>query len=208
MHVLIKKLLLTSCLMLLSSTGFSQSEVARVTLLVGKADVVRPDGSRAELRRRDPIEVGDVIQTAIDGQLQLRFIDSAIVALRCDTKLEIAEYDYRQSVADRARLVLHSGSLRSIAGAIAAASSRLIVGDTQVQGGEGDFAVAIAPDDTQYFAVFDGTMTISNSQKESKLGIGADADFGRLEPGFDFEETAQYPIQLAASSLNISDCAN
>ncbi|PCI77146.1 MAG: hypothetical protein COB20_08785 [SAR86 cluster bacterium] len=201
-------LILLISLILVSPLSHSQTEIAaRVIVTSGKVEVVRENGAREILQRRDSISAGDTVETPADGLVQLRFVDSAIVALGCASKLRVNSYSYEQANEDQVQLILLAGNLRTISGQIETENYRLKIADTVVQGG-GDFEVAIAPDDTQYFAVYDGAMTIINSQDQTqmKLGAGANADFGKLEPGFQFEELIQLPPMLGLSILNSTDC--
>ena len=59
--------------------------VGRVVALAGEVSVVHLDGSREILARRSAIAVGDRIVTSADAWLQVRFIDSAILSLSCDS---------------------------------------------------------------------------------------------------------------------------
>lgn len=196
-------------LVLISPLSYSQTKIAaHVVVTIGKVEVVRASGIREALQRRDVISAGDTVETPADGLVQLRFVDSALVALGCASKLRVNSYSYRQDDADQAVLILLAGNLRTVAGEIETEKYRLRMADTVVRGGDGDFEVAIAPDDTQYFAVYDGAMTIIDSQNQTKLGAGASADFGKLEPGFQFEELTQYPPVLGLAILNITDCTN
>jgi len=198
-------------LVLVSPFSYSQVEIAaRIVDTVGRVEVVRANGDREILRRRDAISVGDTVVTPEDGAVQLRFVDSALVALGCASELRVNSYSYQQTNVNQAELILLAGNLRTISGQIEPEKYRLKIADTVVLSNDGDFELAIAPDDTQYFAVYDGATTIINSQNQSqmKLGAGANADFGKLEPGFQFEELIQYPAILGLSILNITDCRN
>ncbi len=195
-------LLLPLGLLLFSPHSYSQAELAaRVVDVIGRVEVVRADGSREVLQRRDEIRVGDDIETAADGTVQLRFIDSAIVSLSCDSKLSINAYQYRQGSGDRVELALHAGSLRTIAGKIASEEYRLQIADSVVHSGGGDFEITLAEDGTQFFGVYNGVMTIAHAQIESKLGRGANADFAKVERGSSFEELSQQPPLLGNTAL-------
>ena len=199
----LSRLLLSLSVLFVSPLSYPQAELAaRVTDVIGGADVVGANGSREPLQRRDEIRVGDRIETANDGAVQIMFADVTVLALRCDSKLEINAFRYQRAGGDKVELVLHTGNLRAVPGLIAPADYRVLIADTVVRvGGDSDFEVSLAEDGTQYFAVYDGAMTIEYDRLESKLGRGADADFGRLEPGFPFEKLSQIPPLLGHSIL-------
>ncbi|MBL4573257.1 MAG: FecR domain-containing protein [Gammaproteobacteria bacterium] len=202
-------LMLFVSLVLVSPLSNSQTEiVARIIVTMGKVEVVRANGIRETVQRRDIISAGDTVETPANGLVQLRFVDNSLVALGCASKLRVSSYSYRQVDADQAELILLAGSLRTVFGQIATDKYRLRIADTVVQGSDADFEVAIAPDGTQYFAVYVGAMTITNSQNQMKLGVGADADFGKLEPGFQFEELILSPPILGSFNLNAANCTS
>lgn len=196
-------------LLLVSPLSYSQAEIAaRIIATIGKVEVVRANGNRETLQRRDAISAGDTVETAADGLVQLRFVDSALVALGCASKFRVDSYSYEQIDTDQAELILLAGNLRTISGQMESGKYRLRIAGTVVQDSSGDTEVAIGPDNTQYFAVFDGAMTVIHSQSQTKLGVGANTDFGKLEPGFLFEELTLYPSMLGLSILNVTNCAS
>lgn len=194
-------------LFLFSATSYSQSGlVGRVTSITGTVEVLRANGDREILQRRDTIRAGDEVRTNANSLIQLRFVDSAILLLGCSSRVSVHSYRYDQEAANQVELILHAGNLRSIVGEVVAENYLLRMANTVTYVSGGDFGVAIASDDIQYFGVYDGFVKIVSSQAESRLGVGADADFGRLQPGYQFEELSQQPQILSQSVLNVTDC--
>ncbi len=78
-----------------------------------------PSGQRNErtLRTSDEVNAGDLLNTGIDGRLQLRFTDGAIVSLQPGTQFKIDEYQYQGS-NQRGFFSLLRGALRTTSGAI------------------------------------------------------------------------------------------
>jgi hypothetical protein len=137
-------LILFVSLVLVSPLSYSQTEIAaRIIVTTGKVEVVRANGNRELLQRRSAISVGETVETPADGAAQLRFVDDAPVALGCASKLRVNAYSYGQVDTDQAELVLLAGNLRSIFGEIEAASYRLRIADSVVQGGARDFEVTL-----------------------------------------------------------------
>lgn len=196
-------------LLFFGTSSFSQSELAgRVTAVTGTVVAIGESGDRRILQKRDTIHVGDQIETNASSLVQLRFIDSAILLLGCNSSIGIGAYSFQREDAKQAEITLHAGNLRSIVGRIAAEYYRLKMADTVVQISGGDFAVALAADESQYFGIYDGAMTVTLSRSTSNLGAGANADFAKLQPGVQFEELTQQPQILNQSVLNITDCTN
>src|SRR5690606_7880212 len=118
-----------SMLLALSSLLHAAEEQAagHVIHTVGDVTAISNNNMRL-LVRGDSFFVGDVITTGPTGFAQLRFIDSAIVALKEDTALEITEYVYEAPTGagagadDRSTMSLIQGGLRTITGEIGAAN--------------------------------------------------------------------------------------
>lgn len=196
-------------LFVISPAAFSQSELAgRIIAVTGIVEVIRANGDREMLQRSDPVYVGDRLLSNENSLVQLSFVDSALLVMGCNSSLGIRAYRFEQEDADRVELVLYAGNLRSILGSIKLDQYRLLMEDTVVRVSGGDYAVAISADDTQYFGVYDGSMTVAAAQTENNLGVGANADFARIRRGFDFEELLVYPTILSQSVRSITDCAN
>lgn len=94
-------------------------KVARVSLLIGAAEVVHADGSRTSLERGASIRVGDRVETGANGHVHLRFVDDGAVSVRPDSVLEVQSYRYDAARPDgnEVRLKLVRGTGRSLSGA-------------------------------------------------------------------------------------------
>ncbi len=196
-------------LLMISSSSFSQSELAgRVTSVTGTVQVIRASGDSEFLQRRDPVYVGDRLISDESSLIQLRFVDSAILLMGCNSSIGINAFRFEQVQENQLELILYAGNLRSIVGRIQGDYHRLRMADSLVQIDGGDFALAIAADETQYFGVYDGSLTVIDAETENKLGLGANANFGRLQPGLQFEELVVQPPILNQSVLSIADCVS
>lgn len=98
--------------------GAAEATVGKVSLMIGDAKVVRRDGTVEPLRRGASILVGDRLETASNGHVHVRFIDSAAVSVRPDSVLEVQAYrfDADNPKSSEVRLQLDQGASRSISG--------------------------------------------------------------------------------------------
>lgn len=103
------------------SPAIGARESAGVTL-AARGDVEAYDlleeVSRSLSRRSEIFNV-DSIFTGADSQAQIRMLDDAVVSVRSDTELVIAEYQYDAETGEgRAAMELVSGGLRALTGSI------------------------------------------------------------------------------------------
>lgn len=89
-----------------------------ITLAIGQARIERAQATLAEPRKGDAILSGDVISTASNGHIHIRFIDGARISVRPNSVFRIQEfrYDPAQPAASVIRFTLDSGEVRSISG--------------------------------------------------------------------------------------------
>ena len=83
-------------------TGPSQV-IGKIQTVIGSGTLTRADGVFFPVKVGDPVCQGDVIETAGDGQITIRFIDDTVFNLSGDAHLELNEF-----VCDAAG-ALHSG---------------------------------------------------------------------------------------------------
>ena len=102
---------------------FASQVVGEVTLTIGRAKIERTVGE-AEPQKGGSVQEGDVIRTADNGHVHIRFIDGARVSVRPNSVFRIHEFKYSPSdpAASVVRLSLDSGEARSISGAAAQAA--------------------------------------------------------------------------------------
>jgi len=92
--------------------------VGKVIAIAGEASVTR-QGADIKLALGAPIESGDLIKLGEPGNLQVRFNDEAIVALRSNSQLRVDNYVYAQKPeSDTVLLSLLKGGMRTITGVI------------------------------------------------------------------------------------------
>jgi hypothetical protein len=103
----------------LSSLAIASTQVGQVTFIVGQASVTSAGSSQAKsLGLRSLISVGDVIATAFNGHVHIRFVDGAMVSARPGSRLKVSDYSFDpvNPKASRVRFDLEQGSARSITG--------------------------------------------------------------------------------------------
>lgn len=104
--------------------GVVPAATGEITLAIGQARIERAQTSLAEPRKGDAILAGDVITTASNGHIHIRFIDGARISVRPNSVFRIQEFQYdpAQPSASVIRFTLDSGEVRSISGAAAQAA--------------------------------------------------------------------------------------
>jgi len=102
-----------------ATESVNTESVGSVSLLIGEAWVVRPDGSQQALQRGAQVRVGDRIETSANGHVHMRFIDNAAVSVRPQSSLEVQAYhfDPLRPELNEVRLRVEKGTSRSISGA-------------------------------------------------------------------------------------------
>ena len=109
--------------LMLAWGSVAQAEVAgRVLVAVGDTAAVRA-GKDIKLVAGTPIETGDTLRVGDASNLQVRFTDEAIMALRPNTTMRIDEYAFANKAdSDKSIFSLVKGGLRTITGAIGRSS--------------------------------------------------------------------------------------
>lgn len=97
----------------------AQAEVAgSVLVAVGDATALR-QGQLVRLAAGSPIETGDTLRVGAGGNMQVRFTDEAIVALRPNTHFRVEEYAFANKAdSDKSVFALLKGGIRTITGLI------------------------------------------------------------------------------------------
>jgi hypothetical protein len=111
------------CLLSLASVAMAAQVVGEVTLTIGKSKIERTAGE-SEPQKGGSVQEGDVIRTADNGHVHIRFIDGARVSVRPNSVFRIHEFKYSpaEPAASVVRLSLDSGEVRSISGSAAQAA--------------------------------------------------------------------------------------
>ena len=171
------------CLVLMSPLlqATEDDAVARVISASGDVTAMAGEDIRV-LARGDGVYVGDIVTTGPNGFAQLRFIDSAIVALKADTAFEISEYVFDQSDDDRATMNLIQGGFRTITGRIGKANRdayRVVTPYATIGIRGTDYEQVITPTGLMS-GVFDGGISLQNDAGMLNLGVGAQFDYAMV----------------------------
>lgn len=89
-----------------------------VIALKGQVSALDAAGSSRELKKGDPVGVGETVRTGAGSYVVLEFIDGARATIRPDSELKVDKYAYGTN-SDGAVMSLVKGGLRAITGGIA-----------------------------------------------------------------------------------------
>jgi hypothetical protein len=172
----------------------AQDEAARVTMANGMVTAAAGDGTVRELQRDGVVVSGDIISTASDSYVALRFTDGSRVLLRPNSRFVIDEYRFEEaeeSTAEepegsgRSATRLIRGGFRAVSGAIARDDQENVEYRTPVatlgirgtdvearycQGDCGD--INPAPADGLYTGVHRGAIAVTNTAGEVVIAQG------------------------------------
>lgn len=154
-------------------------------LPVGFVIISRGETSRTEpntrktfpLKRRSQLFSGDEVKTGPKSGLQIKFTDGSIIALKANTRLQIAHYNYAPNGnSSRSFFALLEGGIRAISGAIGQKNPdqyrlKTPVATIGIRGTH----YAVALDREMYVGVWEGGISVSN--KGGSLNLGADANY-------------------------------
>ena len=178
-------LLLSLQLSLSATANESATPVGESTLVLGRSELIKADGSVEPVLRGGPIYVGDRISTSSDGHVHVKFKDGALLSVRPNSSLMVEQYDYdpHKPEDSTVKLNLEEGVARTISGDAAKGARENFRLNTPVAaiGVRGtDFAVGASASSTRAM-VNEGTIIIAPfSETCSATGIGPCAS-GSLE---------------------------
>ena len=139
--------------------------VGESTLVLGRSELTRADGSVEPVLRGGPIYVGDRITTSSGGHVHVKFTDGALLSVRPNSSLLVEQYDYdpRKPEDSIVKLNLEEGVARTISGDAAKGARENFRLNTPVAaiGVRGtDFAVGASASSTRAM-VNEGTIVIA-----------------------------------------------
>ena len=107
-----------------ASVEIASTEVGSVSLVLGKAWLLRPGAERERISVGTTIHVSDTIETNSNGHVHIHFVDEALVSVRPASTLEIVRYDYRPEAPAESvvKFNLVEGVARAISGKAAEAA--------------------------------------------------------------------------------------
>jgi VCBS repeat-containing protein len=118
--------------------------IGHIQTAVGEGSVRRASGIAVQAMVGDAIYQGDVIETAADGRIGIRFIDDTVFSLSHDTRLVLDEFVCDDGASHSALVTATRGSFAFIAGQLAKTGSLRIdtpVGMIRGRGHAGGFGM-------------------------------------------------------------------
>lgn len=116
------------------SSAAGAEPAGEVIYLSGTLSATGADGSTRLLAVGSRFDDGDVLGTLQDSYARIRFVDGAEIALRPDTRLEIAGVSYREEAPaeDGFAVRLLKGGMRAVSGLISTRNRERVRYDTPV----------------------------------------------------------------------------
>ena len=164
----------------LLATGIGQaSQMAGKTMVArGKVNAISEDSNTPrKLKRRAPVYGSDVVTTGEKGKAQIRMTDGGMIALKANSELVIADYEYSTDDGKGSVVMeLVKGGLRSVTGAIKADSGdyklKTPVGSIGIRGTHYEIEMVGSE---MFIAVWDGAIDV---QVETGVEAGNTLSFG------------------------------
>jgi hypothetical protein len=105
--------------------------IGNIQTATGCAAITSASGIAVQVTVGDPVCLGDVIETAADGRIEIRFIDGTMFELSSDTRVVLSEFALDSSGTLRSALfAVTRGTFAFIAGRLAKTGSLCV--DTPV----------------------------------------------------------------------------
>lgn len=156
----------------------------QVIVARGTVQALAANGEVRELRRRSPFYAGDTIRTAAASEVQMRFADGAVLALRPESEFRVDEYRFEAQggAGDRSVSTLLKGGLRTITGVIGKQDPQAYQVKTPVAtiGVRGThYEAVLESPKSLVLAAWQGGIRVRNERGAIDLGMGAAYNFGR-----------------------------
>ena len=186
-------------------------EIAGVVLLAkGSTFATNEKGVHRPLKRRSRILEGDILSTARNGKLQIRFVDKALLTLKANSKLDVSAYQLAKSENESEEVVMNliTGGFRTITGSIGKGEKSAYTVNTPAAsiGIRGtNYEIAQEQDGEFVIAVWEGGITVTNEQGSMDVGTGSDFDFVRVKTDEEPEGLDEQPDALTETSAPATD---
>ena len=169
----------------------SQRKVARVTAVVGQAEVMT-DGDWTPLESGDAVRSGQRIRTDSSGSATVRFFEGTETTITADTDATLTTVSGRLGGALQVTWTQRAGSTEHkvvpLRGRTASYQVETPGGTLQVQGTS--FSVAVQPDGQTLVSVAEGQVTMTGSGETVTLQAGqatvAGPDLAPIAPAYQF----------------------
>ena len=182
------------------------AEIAGVVLLAkGKTFATNEKGIERSLKRRSRILEGDILSTAQNAKLQIRFVDKALLTLKANSKLNVSAYQIAKNENENEEVVMNliTGGFRTITGSIGKGEKSAYTVNTPAAsiGIRGtNYEIAQEKSGEFVIAVWDGGITVTNDQGSIDVGSNSEFDFVRVKPDEEPEGLEEQPDALTDTS--------
>lgn len=174
--------------LLLSVPSFAADIAGRVIMAKGQVSAIDAEGVERALKRRDKVFNTDTIKTGNNGQIQVRFIDKALLAIKPNSTMVIEAYQFKdeaQQKDDKVLMKLVEGGFRTLSGTIGKGNKAAYEVKTPVAsiGIRGTHYEVELVNSEMFLAVWDGAVDLF-VDGQSPVGFGSSEDFmfGSVSP--------------------------
>ena len=160
-------------------------QVGEVSIVLGKAYIEGPQGSRETLRSGSAINVSDSIFTEANGHVHIQFVDGGLVSVRPGSRLDIVRYDYDKARPEQSsvKFNLQEGVARSISGDAAKSARQRFRLNTPIAaiGVRGTDFVVSATDKTTRALVNEGVIVLAPYSDQCSAASFGPCDLNAVE---------------------------
>lgn len=203
-------LIALSMLSLPSIASADDAEAGKVIFIFGQAWKHSTDGGKHDLKRGMVVRVGETIETASNGQVQIRMNDNGLVAIRPGSQFKIQAFKFSGSEGagssdDKSYFQLLKGGFRSITGVVGQRNKKSYKVSTPVAtiGIRGtDYTARLCDADCQqadglYMAVWQGGVSLGNDAGVANIDAG---QYGYVAS----PDVSPVPVQSLPAELLVS----
>jgi len=186
------------------------------TVIIAKGEVYALDTAQnpRALQRRSNVLEGDTLVTGANGEVQIRFNDNAILALRAGSRLKISAYHRADDRPEQVLMELLSGGFRTITGTLGKSNKAAYqIRTPQASIGiRGTNYEAVLSGTNLVIGVYQGGVRLNNSMGTLDLGLDSPYSFAQVSgPQAQIEGQLVPPkalsTPLATSSLAPADAS-
>ncbi|MDP1929950.1 MAG: FecR domain-containing protein [Gammaproteobacteria bacterium] len=194
---------LLTLMLIVPTLSFAQQTnppIAKVALSQGESTIITSTGLSSAALYESEIAAGDSLATSATGMLHVRFNNSGIASIRCNSELRIQEFTAEPN--EVVELHLLEGSVRIISGTTLPSNFQLVtpLGIVRIVDTGADFAVSADAQASASFGVFQGAISVENESGAVQLGAGNDFNFAVVSDGNPPSAVATHPAGLRSGN--------
>ncbi len=189
----------------------AEEAVARAVLVRGAVTRIDAAGAQSALKKDDPVQAGDTIETGPRGLAQLVFPDQSILYVKAESRLLIEAFHFKAEAPeeDRAITRILKGSMRAVTGVLGTRNPEQVEihGGTTTIGIRGTAVEVAEGDGAGWRVTFDyGRGWAATAGGRLDVGTGESARAaGAAPPGLiAFHRPAGDPAELARTLVGLS----